>query len=153
MREDDSVYLKITNTGIKNFYINIVDIQPDGLINPIIPNKKLKDINGAPTPINWLDCEVISKGERIFKNNAIRIAQPYGEETFKIFLSSDALDLEDILTGNGDKNSTSRGVLNNLAKIFEGSAVSEAGTRSGSGKINTAQNGTIFSLNFSILPK
>ena len=93
------------------------------------------------------------KTELIFKNNAIRIAPPYGEETFKIFLSSDALDLEDILTGNGDKNSTSRGVLNNLAKIFEESVVNEAGTRGGPGKINTAQNGTIFSLNFSILPK
>ena len=153
LREGDSVYLRIINTGLKKFYINIVDIQPDGIINPIIPNKALKDINNNPTPIKWQDCEVMPKAEIIFKNNAIRIAPPYGEETFKIFLSSDALDLEDILTGNGDKNSTSRGVLNNLAKIFEESVVNEAGTRGGPGKINTAQNGTIFSLNFSILPK
>ncbi len=147
LKEDDIVYLKITNTGTKKFYINIVDIQPDGFINPVIPNKKLTE------PVTWQDCELMSKTEKVFSNNPIRIAAPYGEETFKVFLSSDALDLEDILTGNGDNTSRTRGVLNNLAKVFEESTVNEMGTRSGTGKINTSQNGTIFSLNFSILPK
>jgi len=153
LKEDDEVYLKITNTGLRKFYINIVDIQPDGKINPILPNKKLTDINNAPAPISWQDCEVEARAVLLLKNYSIRIAPPYGEETFKIFLSSNPLDLEDILTGNGDANSQSRGVLNNLAKIFKESAVNEAGVRGAGGKINTAQNGTISSFNFSISPK
>ncbi len=73
---------------------------------------------------------------------------------FKVFLSSDPLDLEDILTDNNDKTSrNSRGVLNNLAKIFKESEVTPIGTRGGEGKINTAQNGTIFGVNFTIVPK
>ena len=157
LKEDDVVFLRITNTGSKKFYINIVDIQPDGKINPILPNKQVTDINNAPAPITWQDCEIESKAERLFKNYSIRIAPPHGEETFKVFLSSNPLDLEDILTTNrqvGAVQATGvKGVMNNLAKIFEQAEVNEVGTRSGDGKINTAQNGTIFSLNFRILPK
>ena len=93
----------------------------------------------------------------LFKNYSIRIAPPHGEETFKVFLSSNPLDLEDILTTNRQVGAVQgtgvRGVMNNLAKIFEQAEVNEIGTRGGEGKINTAQNGTIFSLNFRILPK
>lgn len=152
LKEDDEVYLKIINTGNKKFYVNIVDIQPDGKINPIIPNKKLTDVNNNPAPIRWEDC-VVNKGDSLFfKNLSIKIAPPYGEEVFKVFLSADPLDLEDILTTNDDSNSRSRGVLNNLAKIFKESQVNTTGTRGGEGKINTAQNGTIFGVNFAIVP-
>lgn len=154
LREDDEIYLKIVNTGMKKLYVNIVDIQPDGKINPIIPNKKLTDINGNPAPIRWEDC-MVNKGDSLFfKNLTITIAPPYGEETFKVFLSSDPLDLEDILTDNNDAASrNSRGVLNNLARIFKESQVNTNGTRGGDGKINTAQNGTIYGVNFAIRPK
>jgi hypothetical protein len=127
------VFLKITNTGTKKFYINIVDIQPDGKINPILPNKQVTDINNAPAPITWQDCEIESKAERLFKNYSIRIAPPYGEETFKVFLSSSPLDLEDILTTKRQVGAVQgagvRGVMNNLAKIFEQAEVNEIGTR------------------------
>src|SRR5688572_15174371 len=48
LKEGDEVFLKIKNTGSKRFYINIVDIQPDGKINPVIPNKSLKDRDNYP---------------------------------------------------------------------------------------------------------
>lgn len=154
LREDDEVYLKIVNTGMKKLFVNIVDIQPDGKINPIIPNKKLTDINGNPAPIRWEDCTVNRGDSLFFKNLTITIAPPYGEETFKVFLSSEPLDLEDILTDNNDAASrNSRGVLNNLAMIFKESQVNANGTRGGEGKINTAQNGTIYGVNFTIRPK
>lgn len=153
LKENDLVYLKIINTGNKKFYVNVVDIQPDGKINPIIPNKNLKDINENPAPIRSEDCTVNRGDSLFFKNLSIRIAPPYGDEIFKVFLSSDPLDLEDILTENNDAASrNSRGVLNNLAKIFKDSQVTPSGTRGGEGKINTAQNGTIFGLNFAIVP-
>jgi len=144
----------VVNTGIKKFYVNIVDIQPDGKINPVIPNKNLTDLNNNPAPIRWEDCAV-NRGDSLFlKNLAISIQPPFGNEVFKVFLSSDPLDLEDILTDNNDKTSrNSRGVLNNLAKIFKESEVTPIGTRGGEGKINTAQNGTIFGVNFTIVPK
>ncbi len=151
LKVGDEVYLKITNTGVKKFYINIVDIQPDGKINPVIPNKNLRDINNNPAPIRWEQCTVNKGDSLFFKDLSITIGPPLGEEVFKVFLSSDPLDLEEMLTSNTSNNSQSRGVLNNLAKIFNDSQVSPTGTRGGNGKINTAQNGTIFGLNFVIV--
>lgn len=155
LREDDVVYLRIINTGTKAFYINIVDMQPDGLINPILPNKSVKDKNGNPYPVKWEDCMVPVSDTVFFRNLAIGITKPYGEETFKVFLSSSALDLEDILTTKNEQAAvTKRGVLNGLEKIFVNSNVNEAGKRGvGVTVVNTEQNGTIFSLNFRILPK
>ncbi|MFN8290984.1 MAG: caspase family protein [Chitinophagaceae bacterium] len=153
LQEEDEVFLKVINTGAKKFYINIVDVQPDGKINPVIPNKGLTDMNNNPAPIRWEDC-LVNRGDSVlFKNLSIRIAPPYGEEVFKVFLSSDPLDLEDILTDDNDAASRSaKGVLNNLAKIFKDSKADANGTR-GDGKINTAQNGTIFGVNFTIVAK
>ncbi|MBI5858670.1 MAG: caspase family protein [Sphingobacteriales bacterium] len=141
LKEGDVVNLKITNTGSKPFYINIVDIQPDGIINPIIPNKGLK--------ITADDCKVEVSNLLFFKENGITIYPPYGKETFKVFLSSGKIDLEEMLTGN--KQTGTRSILSNMEKIFKDAEVNEMGTRGG-GNINT-QNGTIFNLNFTIVPK
>ena len=153
LREGDQVFLNIKNTGQKSFYINIVDIQPDGKINPLLPNKKLKDKDNYPSPIRAEDC-LIAKGDSLLlKNLSIDIYSPFGEETMKVFLSSEKLDLEDILTDDNDSQSRGKGgVLNNMAKIFKSSKPDGTGTRGMDPKINTAQNGTIFSVGFTIVP-
>lgn len=155
IQEGDEVFLNIKNTGDKKFYINVVDIQPDGKINPILPNKNLKDKDGYPAAIRAEDC-LVNKGDSLLlKNLSIKIWPPYGEETLKVFLSGEKLDLEDILTDDtNDSNSRGKGgVLNNMAKIFKSSKVNGVGTRGGETKVNTAQNGTIFSVGFTIVPK
>lgn len=155
LREDDLVYLRVINTGNKEFYINVVDIQPDGFINPIVPNKNLKDRNGNPAPLKWEDC-LVKKGDTLFlRNLAISIQKPFGEETFKVFLSSAPLDLEDILTSKNEEEAMNkRGVLSGIEKIFVDSNIKENGTRGVEvTKVNTDQNGTVYSLNFQILPK
>jgi hypothetical protein len=149
IKEGDKVYPVITNTGKLPFYINIVDIQPDGIINPVIPNRNLK-----PAPISFKECLVNSKQSLPIKFS-ITMGPPYGEETYKIFLSTQPLDLEEILTSNGENVSNSRGpggALNSLAKVFKDAQPSANGTR-GDTKINTSKDGTIFNLNFKIVPQ
>ena len=141
LREADAVYLKIINTGDKAFYINIVDIQPDGIINPIIPNKA-RSIKAG-------DCMVEAGKTLFFNENDITIYPPYGKETFKVFLSAEKLDLEEILTTK--QSIGSRSVLSDMEKVFKDSEVNEVGARGGAGKVNT-QSGTIFNLNFTIVP-
>ncbi|MBC7874381.1 MAG: DUF4384 domain-containing protein, partial [Ferruginibacter sp.] len=155
LQEGDEVYLKITNTGEKMFYINIVDIQPDGKINPMLPNKKLTDKNNYPAPIRAEDCAVNKYDSILLKSLTISILPPFGEETLKVFLSSEKLDLEDILTddANDSQSRGAGGVLNNMAQIFKSSKVNNKGTRGTDPKVNTAQNGTIFSVGFAIVPK
>ena len=135
----------------------MVDIQPDGHINQVMPNKNLQDKNGNPSPLTWYQCVVAGKDSLLNTNLFIEVFPPFGEESLKVFLSGDPLDLEDILTGNDDSRSrNARGVLNNLAKVFVDSKVNEAGSRGirpgAKPKVNTAQNGTIFSVNFNIVP-
>ena len=152
LMEGDEVYLKITNTGDKRFYINIIDIQPDGKINPMLPNKRLKDKNNYPAPIKAEDCSVNKDGVLLLKTLSIKIFPPYGEETLKIFLSGEKLDLEDILTDDNDTQSRGPGgVLNNMAKVFKNSKVNNNGTRGAETTVNTAQNGTIYSVGFTIV--
>jgi metacaspase-1 len=155
LKENDKVVLRIVNTGKRNFYINVVDIQPDGFINPILPNKNVKDKYGNPSPLKWEDCMVKRADTILLRNLSIDIQKPYGEETFKVFLSSSPLDLEDILTTKNELEAKNkRGVLNGLEKIFAASNVNEFGRRgAGATSINTVQDGTIFSLNFQIVPK
>jgi metacaspase-1 len=155
LKENDKVVLRIVNAGKRNFYINVVDIQPDGFINPILPNKNVKDKFGNPSPLKWEDCLVKRGDTVILRNLSINIQRPYGEETFKVFLSASPLDLEDILTTRNETEAKmKRGILNGLEKIFAESAINELGRRgAGATSINTAQDGTIFSLNFQILPK
>jgi len=158
IQHGDLVRPLIINTSKSSFYVNIVDIQPDGIIQPIIPNKKLKDLNKNNAPIKWSDC-LVAPGDTLKVTSkqgfAIRISPPYGEETFKIFISKNPLDLEEILTTNGTSDINSRGAgnqLNNLVKIFKDSEVNELGSRGGP-TINMDKDGTIKNLNFRIVPK
>jgi metacaspase-1 len=143
--DGDQVYLKVVNTGNKGFFVNVVDIQPDGKINPILPNKK--------QGIRPEDCEIRKYDSLVLKSYKITIGLPAGEEVFKVFLSKDKLDLEDILVTGDDRASRSRGVLNNMAKVFVESDSEQRGTRGASGQVNTDQNGTIFNVNFIIKEK
>ena len=152
LREGDQLYLQITNTGKKELYVNIVDIQPDGEINPVLPNKKAVDKNSKPSEITMEDCRVyVAKSIRY----PVTIQRPFGEETFKVFLSTSPINLEDILTSKDEQEAAGkRGVLKSLEKLFVNSNVNEAGKRGVTvvGADNE-ENGTIFSVNFKILPK
>ncbi len=154
LREDDLVYLRIINNGTKQFYINIVDIQPDGFINPVIPNKYLRDRNNNPAPVKWEDCLLKADDTMFLRNLPISIQKPYGDEIFKVFLSTSAIDLEDILTAaNSSVVHNKRGILSGLEKIFIDSNVNESGKRGVEAKVNTDQNGAVFSFNFLIIAK
>lgn len=154
LREGDKVNLRIINTGSKQFYINIVDIQPNGIINAVIPNKNLKDRKGNDYPVKWEDCVVKKYDTLLFRIFSIGISKPYGEETFKVFLSTSPIDLEDILTSKDEEEAVKkRGILSGLEKIFVQSNINETGKRGVDIEVNTGDNGSVFSFNFRILPK
>lgn len=145
LQAGDEVHLKVKNIGDKAFYINIVDVQPNGVINPILPYKSQY--------IRPEDLYIAKYDSILFRNYSITIGPPYGEETFKVFLSRDKFDMEEILVNNNDRASRSaKGTLNNLAAIFKDSDGNAIASRGGAGKVNTNQDGTIFNLNFHIVP-
>lgn len=153
LKEGDEVKLQVINTGDRSFYINIVDIQPDGVVNPILPNRKLKDVFGRHAPVTAEDCKV-EKGDtlKILDGMSITIAPPYGNEIFKIFLSAQRIDLEELLTASSVLlRSGSRGALSRIEEIFADAENGYSRARGGEDTATTEQIGTIFSVPFFIV--
>ena len=103
--EGDQVTLSIHNQGKKAVYVNILDLQPDGIINAILPYK-----NAPMGKRNYLpqDLRIMPGQEYVFepKDFLIKLSKPYGTEVFKVFVSEKEIDLELMATrkfqsGNG----------------------------------------------------
>ncbi len=90
----DKFMIWVSNKSRRNLYVNILDIQPNGVINAILPN------NGQGI---FADDLMIPAGTNfLFKNYIITLYPPYGKEIFKVFASVDKIDLENIATSHGE---------------------------------------------------
>lgn len=97
--------IKVTNNGTKKAFFNIIDIQPDGFINPIIPT--LNDSDGREYYLE-------PGASIILKNTLVLIGPPYGNEVFKVIATNKAFNLSATMTQHG---SASRG--DESPNIFE----------------------------------
>ncbi len=111
--EGDTLTLKIKNTGMKDVYVNILDMQPDGTINPILPNSNLY------YPIYAHDLKIPS-GQEFFlpAGDFIFVSPPYGTEVFKIFASEKEINVENIATSRGY---TPNGVMTMIENLVNNS--------------------------------
>ncbi len=95
--EGDHVTLSLHNQGKKPVYINILDLQPDGIINAILPYK-----NAPEGKRNYFpqDLRIMPGQEYIFepKDFLIKLSKPFGTEVFKVFVSEKEIDLEPMAT-------------------------------------------------------
>lgn len=136
--EGDKFVLWVNNKSKSDVYINILDIQPDGIINSVFPFKK-KGIEPGDLKIQ--------KGEtHLFSNYPITVSPPYGIEVFKIFASKELIDIEDLATTRGIGT---RGSLSVLETLLQKSYNSRgAGPEDLSNK-----DGSTYNLVFQINPK
>jgi metacaspase-1 len=105
----DTAIVLVKNTGIKLAYYNIVDIQPDGIVNPQVPGLTLPcGQEDAAT-----DYKLDSGGCYILKEKIVEFSPPYGLETFKVFASKDPLDLRQVIGTRG-----TRGGMNSPMEIL-----------------------------------
>jgi metacaspase-1 len=80
----------VHNKGAEDVYINILDFQPDGIVNPLLPNKSLNK------PIQPFELKVPAGKEIIFKDYQVKIGPPLGSEVLKIFISDQEIDMEGV---------------------------------------------------------
>lgn len=139
-RERDSFVIRITNTGTKAFYFNVLDLQPDGYVNPIMPNRSQK--------VYARDLQVMPGQTRLFDRAFIELAPPYGEEIFKFFFSSKPLDLE--LIANPPPNSIKRASLSFMEQLVDKSVQN---TRGESVSLTGNAEGAVSQVIFRILPR
>lgn len=86
------VRFKVKNNGLKGGYFSIIDIQPDNLLNLVVPAVDL----GYTADEYYLE-----GGAEYVTNYPIEIAQPLGEEALKLIVSKNPLDLAGIITTQG----------------------------------------------------
>lgn len=95
--EGDQVTLSMQNLGKKPVFVNILDLQPDGIINAILPYK-----NAPDGKRNYFaqDLRIMPGQLYVFdpKDFVIKLSKPYGTEVFKIFVSEKEIDLEPMAT-------------------------------------------------------
>lgn len=136
-KEGDQVALWVKNNGSRAVYFNILDMQPDGVINPVLPNKD--------NLIYPRDLKVVGGASIVnFMNFILDVSRPFGLETFKVFVSFDEINMEAIATSKG---ATSRGNLDS----FESLVKSSFGTSRGVGGSVKASEGSTFNIPFRIV--
>jgi hypothetical protein len=137
-KDGDQFRLLVTNNGKQDVYVNILDMQPDGLINPVLPNRDNK--------ISAEELLFPAGSTKLFKN-IITVGPPYGKETFKIFVSTDLINVEDIANTRG---ASTRGNL----KLFEKLVQKSYGSKTRGVNIGLGDaNGSTYNLVFDIIPK
>lgn len=107
--------IKLTNRGSRTLYYNIIDIQPDGVVNMIVPRME----NGRPVGEEPRQL-IIPPGKTVLAPVTISFTPPYGEETFKLFVTAEPIDLRTVVGTAKQRGSTqSRGSMNNLVGLFD----------------------------------
>lgn len=124
---DVMALIKVTNYGTKKAYFNIIDIQPDGFINPVIPT--VHDLDGREY--------VLDPGESaVLKNTLVMFGPPFGNEIFKLIATDKPFNLSATILQHG--NST-RGDVSN---VFESALqVGKTGTNTrGASTVSSKSN-------------
>jgi metacaspase-1 len=135
----DKFVVEITNHSPNRIYFNIVDIEPTGKINPIMPRT-----SSDPKKLIKKE-ELFVDGNKtvVFNTFPITLYPPIGDEIFKFFVSNKPLDMEYIAATKGEN---SRNMSSDLDRVFKNSF--KLSTRGELG----AKDGSVFNLNFLILP-
>ena len=134
----DQTLIKVTNHGDEMVYFNIVDVQPDGYINAIAPTEEE----------NASQYKIAPGATRIIEGKKVEFGPPYGTEVFKLFASTEQLDLSPIISSRGEKQST-RGKVNPIETLFKNSY--QLATRGGTaGKLSVDAEVTTSTFTFKI---
>lgn len=98
LNEGDFFRVKFINEGRKKAYISLLDIQPDNIINLLIPGDK-----------ETAEEYVIAAKDSLELGHIFEIGKPYGVEVFKLIATEEPINLSSIITHRG--GSIARGEL------------------------------------------
>lgn len=91
-RAGDTLLIRVTNTGTEDAYFNILDIQPDGVINALIPKKG----------VDGKEYKLAAGKSKLLIEKPIKLSPPLGTEIFKIFATSEPINFTQIVGTRGE---------------------------------------------------
>ncbi|MEO5647997.1 MAG: caspase family protein, partial [Chitinophagaceae bacterium] len=132
----ETMIIAVKNTSKTDVYVNILDFEPNGKINPIFPNK------GLNKPIQSEEMKVPAGKEITYKDYQIKIGPPLGTEVLKVFVSDTEIDMEGVASG-----ARGRGLMTALEGVF-----ADASEHSRGGEVLNLKDakGVVFNIPFQI---
>ncbi len=113
LKEGDAFRIVVTNNGYKPAYFTLLDIQPDNIVNPLIP---MPGTNETPTDF------VVPAGGSFEVKRKFEIGPPAGTEVFKLIATDQPIDLRSVSQNRGQTKSPSS---NKFERVFSDSFFTE----------------------------
>ena len=137
-KNGDAFQIKVYNQGEKSAYFTLLDIQPDNVVNILIP-----DTNEIPADYR------IGPGEAKLVKKVFEIGPPAGTEVFKLVATDEPIDLRNIVASRG---TSTKGISKNpFEKLFaETYLEEETNTRGGKAFSLKSENVNVYSKVFII---
>ena len=139
-KEGDKFRFNIINKTNTRLYYTIIDIQPDNIVNVLLPLKG----QSAEDYIIKPDQETFALAKKF------TILPPYGTDIFKIIASTTPLDLRNAFASKGELKQTRGNPLSPFEKAINARLKKGVQTRGGDGDVEL-QSGTINIVNTSII--
>jgi hypothetical protein len=110
--QENSAFL-FTNTGSVTLYYTVLDIMPNGKVEVLLPCQ-----NGPNCQFDQPSNYRVNPGESKLAGRTIGFSPPYGKETFKVFVTTEPVDLRDVV-GNSRGTSVTRGSMQLLKRLYD----------------------------------
>ncbi|WP_461044741.1 caspase family protein [Spirosoma harenae] len=110
--QENSAFL-FTNTGSVTLYYTVLDIMPNGKVEVLLPCQNGPNCQ-SDQPSNYR----VNPGESKLAGRTIAFSPPYGKETFKVFVTTEPVDLRDVV-GNNRGASATRGSMQRLKRLYD----------------------------------
>ncbi len=142
-QHNDRYNLRIINNGNERLYYNVLEIQPDNLVNVLFPST-------AQQPS---DC-FINPGDTVRLNRIFRIGPPDGMNVIKLIAAKAPLNLRQIFSTQSGTRSATGTLTNPFEKLMDGINNTERIQTRGSGEETIQPDAVnIFSIPYKIVPK
>jgi len=133
----DSLRFEVNNPTDKDLFLNIIDLQPDGIINILLPDAQ----NNIP-----IEKLRFPPGSSQIIPYTIRLSPPYGQEIIKFVITQTPIDLKPIIQSRG--TASRGGVISAFENAFQSTYLLKRGA-----EIVLDKSAAITSLTFSIEKK
>lgn len=142
-QHNDRYNLRIINNGQERLYYNILEIQPDNLVNVLFP---------APNQQST-DC-FINPGDTVRLTRIFRIGPPDGMNVIKLIAAKTPLNLRQVFVSQGGTRGAGTKPSNPFEKLMDGINKTEGVQTRGSGEETIQPDAVnIFSVPYKIVPK
>jgi hypothetical protein len=126
--------LRITNNSDKGQYFSVIDIQPDHIINVLIPYNK-------PAEEYYLE-----PGQTYTTDFELEVLPPYGKDVIKVIMLSNPLDLNPVIKTRGISNILSESTKNPVEILLGNTFIEQPISNGKELKINVSDISSITSM-------